>query len=426
MLDMLQRFKIPLLVEVLLGIQLAANLTLFVGCGKNPEAVPMDGQNELPILEAEFFRAQIDNWPRTVRVQGSLVPDEAVTLSARVAGRVREVYVDFGDSLAAGTTLVALEQNEFRLFVEQAESQLKQARAAVGLRDADSVSELDPLQSPPVREARAVWEESQQQVRRLRELRLQDAVSDAELEAAIAVERVSEARYASSLNSVRERMALIGVREAELGLARQNLDDTVITTPFDCHIEARLVAPGAFVQVGQPLIRIAKTSVLRFRGAIPERYVHQIAVGQPVKIRVEGVSEAVVSQVSRISPSLDEISRALSFEVLVDNNYGRLRGGLFAEADVEIDSESTTLTVPASAIVRFAGVAKLWTVVDGVTKEQVVELGRASTDRVEILRGLKAGDWVLVDASKGKRAKVKQLSGEVLINRNETTEASTH
>jgi RND family efflux transporter MFP subunit len=387
------------------------------GCVKKQDAVPVKpASTEMAEIEAEVIRAERQNWPTTVRTQGSLFADEITTVGAKVTGRVVTTPVDLGDKVAAGATLVTLDQQEYELLVQQAESQLLQVRAAVGLKPDAPVESLDPVNAPPVREARAVWEESQQQVRRLKELRQQDAVSDAEFEAAAAAERVAEARYASSLNSVRERMAQIGVRQAELDLAKQRLQDTNITAPFDCVVQNRMVAPGAFIQVGQAVANIVRTKILRFRGAMPERYVHELEIGQPVILHIDSYPEPIAVRVSRISPTLDEMSRSLIFEALVDNEAGLLRSGLFCEAEVEIDETATALVVPPSAVVRFAGVDKVWTVVDGVAREAVIQLGRTDADRIEILSGVKEGVEVLRDGTKGRAARVKPIASEVLVN----------
>ena len=397
-----------------------ACLVLFVclsGCQKKAEIVQAKTvKAELEEIEAEVLTVARQNWPTTVRTQGSLFADEITTVGAKVTGRVVTAPVDLGDQVVEGATLVTLDQQEYEVLVQQAESQLSQVRAAVGLKPDADVESLDPLNAPPVREARAVWEESQQQIRRMKELRLQDAVSDAEFESAAAAERVAEARYASSLNSVREKVAQIGVRQAELELAKQRLQDTKITAPFDCVVQNRMVAPGAFIQVGQPVANIVRTKVLRFRGTMPERYVHELEIGQSVILRIESFPDPIPVKVSRISPTLDEMSRSLIFEALVDNANGRLRSGLFCEAEVEIDDTATALVVPPSAVIRFAGVDKVWAVVDGIAKELVIQLGRTEPDRVEILSGIKEGTQVLRDGSKGRAARIKPIVSEVLVN----------
>ena len=74
-----------------------------------------------------------------------------------------------------------------------------------------------------------------------------------------------------------------------------------------------------------------------------------------------------------------------------------LRRGLFAEADIHVDPDARTLAVPKAAIHQFAGVEKVWRVVDGEAAEQTVETGRQNDAFAEILSGLLAGDVVVVE-----------------------------
>ena len=80
------------------------------------------------------FEVAVRPWPHVVRTQGTLVEDEVAQLGVKVAGRVKEVLVDFGDQVAAGQSIAKLDTEEFDLKVQQAEAQVAQARATVGLK----------------------------------------------------------------------------------------------------------------------------------------------------------------------------------------------------------------------------------------------------------------------------------------------------
>jgi RND family efflux transporter MFP subunit len=387
-------------------------IPIVVGCGHSeshaPSAKPMPDDAVTAALQAELFAVEPRTWPTIVRAQGSLIADEVTTVGAKVAGRVLEVHVDLGDEVRQGTPLITLDRREFELQVTQAEAQLSQVRAAVGLRPGDLADRLEPPNAPPSREAKAIWDEAVTQLERQRELRVRNASSEVEFDQAAAAERVAEARYASALNGVREKLALISVREAELALASQRLQEAITLAPFDGKIQNRLVAPGTFVQVGQPLVAMVRTGTLRFRGSMPERSAHRLAVGQQVTLRIESSDEPFRLEISRISPALDELSRSLLFEANVSNQDGQLRPGLFAEAELVLDPQATALVVPRSAVVQFAGTEKVWKVVDGLAREQPVRVGRRAGDAVEISSGLAPGDVIVVDGSQGRVARVDQ------------------
>ena len=348
-------------------------------------------------------------WPVVVRSQGSLVADEVAVVGTKVAGRVGEVFVDLGDFVRTGQPLVTLDQEEFRLEVEQAVAQLAQARAAVGLKPDDPVASLKPENAPPVRQEKAIWDEARAAIERAKRLLTQNAITQAELDQVEAAERVAEARYASATNSVQEKIALIGVRSAELDLARQRLQETAILAPFDGLVEQRAVAVGAYVQVGDEIATLVRTNPLRFRGTIPERHAQQLAIGDEVRLKIESVPDVEVARVSRISPAIDSQSRALLFEAIVDNKDARFRSGLFAEAEVVLDPGATAVVIPRSAVVEFAGVEKVWMVVDGKSVEQEILISARNSAAVSIAQGLAIGDRVLLDGSQGKPAIVTEV-----------------
>lgn len=380
------------------------------GCGPSH---PADAQAPAALAEplrAEVFVVQSSVYPDKVRTQGNLVADEVTVVGAKVAGRVAEVHTDVGDRVAAQDPLATLDRAEFELAVVLAQTQLVQARAALGLNADDPLERLNPQNAPPVREAQAVWDEAKLRTGRLQALLPKNAATREELDVAIAAERVAEARHASAVNGVLEKIAQIRVRGAELALAQQRLDDAVIPSPFDGQVQARHIAPGSFVQVGEPIVMLVRTSTLRFRGTMPERHAHRLAVGQEVVLNVESIQDPLTAQITRISPVVEERNRSLMFEVELPNGEHRLRSGLFAEAEVIVDPQARAIVIPPSSLVEFAGAEKVWKVIDGQATEQVVQTARRSKTAVQIVRGLEEGDVILLDALVGRSAPVTPIA----------------
>jgi RND family efflux transporter MFP subunit len=383
-------------------------LTL-AGCGQHKEPAADKAQKpaEMSVIKTAVFRIEPSGWPTIVKTQGSLTADEVTVVGAKVAGRVADVFVDLGDVATANDTLATLEQEEFKLQVALAEAQLTQARAALGLSPDDPVDKLNPVNAPPVREARAVLDEIEARVARLQQLRQKNAVTQDELALALSSQGVADARYAAALNGVREKIALIHVRAAELSVAQEQLANTTIVAPFDGLVFERHVARGTFLQAGDPVVTLVRTKTLRFRGQMPERHAHRLAIGQQVTLHFESSIEPTVAHITRISPVVDEQTRALAFEAAVDNAAGNLRTGLFAEAEVVVDPGAQSLAIPQGAVHEFAGVEKVWKIVDGVAQEQVIQTARRDPEAVEVVGGLAAGDTILTDATQGEVARVE-------------------
>ena len=114
-------------------------------------------------------------------------------------------------------------------------------------------------------------------------------------------------------------------------------------------------------------------------------------------VRLEGDPSAHSGRVARLSPSIQEQNRTLNVEAEVANPGGRLRPGSFARAEIVVEADRTAVTVPASAVVAFAGLEKVFGVKDGKSVEKRIRTGRRSGDRVEVLEGVAAGEAVVAD-----------------------------
>jgi RND family efflux transporter MFP subunit len=132
------------------------------------------------------------------------------------------------------------------------------------------------------------------------------------------------------------------------------------------------------------------------RLSIPEREAVSVALGQQVRLTVEGDGNQYQGRVARLSPAISEDNRTLMVEAEIPNAELSLRPGAFAKADVIVEADQEVVTVPADAIIAFAGIEKVLTVAEGKAVEKRVRTGRSVGEAVEITEGVSAGDRVIV------------------------------
>ena len=280
-------------------------------------------------------------------VTGTLAAEEQVVLGLKVAGRLSEIPVDLGSRVVKGQVLARLDPTDFELRVQQAEAALQQARARLGLAPDDAPERVDPEKTPLVRQARAVLEEARASRDRFEALHAQQLLSRAELDAADAAFQVADGRYQDSLDEVRNRQALLAQRTSELELARQQLQDSTLVSPFDGAVRERQATPGEYVTAGQPVVTVVRLHPLRLRLAVPERDAAGVRAGQEVRLTVEGDPAMYTGRVARLSPAIDERSRTLMVEAEVPNRDGALRPGSFATAEIVTAADEPAVLVPA-------------------------------------------------------------------------------
>ncbi|HMO84463.1 MAG TPA: efflux RND transporter periplasmic adaptor subunit, partial [Lacipirellulaceae bacterium] len=230
-------------------------------------------------------------------------------IGSKLDGRVERVHVDLGAVVRRGDPLVELDQVELRLLVAQAEAQLRQACSAIGLTPEDDETALVLENAPPVMLESALVDEARAAVARADRLRPSNAITESEYDTFVAQLKTAEARRQSATNGVREQVSLIGVRRADLALARQQLADARIVAPFDALVDARRVSPGAYVQPGQPVVSLVRVDRLRFTAGVPERHAAAIRMGQPAALRVTGIGAPIPAEISRVSPTVVQSSR---------------------------------------------------------------------------------------------------------------------
>ena len=366
-------------------------LLLSTACAESPSSNASAAERpEHTVRLAAVTEASLD---RSIVVTGDLAAKEEAVLSMRVPGRVESVAVDLGSTVAAGQTVARLETAEFTLRVGQADAALRQARARLGL-SGDGGDVVDPQQVGVVRETRAVLEEVELTLARVRTFVERGISSRAELDSAEAAFKVARSRYQDALEEVQSRQAVLSQRRSELELAREQLSAAVLQAPFAGQILARTAAPGQYCRRGRRLRPSYRLDPLRLRVEVPERVATDVKRGQTVRITVEGAG-AHTGVVVRLSPAISPDNRTLLVEAEIPNDPARLRPGALARAEIVVEPGARSLMIPLDSVVSFAGVDKVFIVEDGKTVERRVRLGRREGKLVEVQDGLARGAAVI-------------------------------
>jgi RND family efflux transporter MFP subunit len=152
---------------------------------------------------------------------------------------------------------------------------------------------------------------------------------------------------------------------------------------------------GEYLTAGTPIATLVRVHPLRLRVLVPEREGSGVRAGHAVTLTVEGDPTVYRGRVVRLSPVVQEQNRTLLVEAEVPNDRGFLRPGSFARVEIMTEVSQPVVTVPASAIIVFAGVEKVLVVRQGRTAEVRVTSGRRFGEDVEIVDGLKRGEAVV-------------------------------
>jgi RND family efflux transporter MFP subunit len=345
------------IIPALLAIAwLASGMLVVSSCEDTSQAGAANQPAPQQRIAVDVARVTEETLTRKVTGQGALFAREQATLSAEVSGTVTEIAADFGDSVKAGQILLRIDPSEYRLRVASAEAALEQVRARLNNSEANFA--------------------------RAEELRRQNAISQAEFDRLAAALHVDEADLQAA--------------EKALELAKKKLADTAVRAPFAGFVGRRKVALGEYVTPGRELYELIATDPVKVRTPVPEWLVPYGRVGMEITITVDSrPGEVFKGNVTRIAPAIEETTRTMLVEAEVPNPEGALKPGAFAHVTANL-GEAQALFVPRASVMRYAGVARVFVIENGVARAREVTTGDSLGELIEVSKGLKLGELVAV------------------------------
>jgi HlyD family secretion protein len=190
-----------------------------------------------------------------------------------------------------------------------------------------------------------------------------------------------------------------------LGNSQAQDDQLELTSPVRGRVLRVIQQSEGVVQPGTPLLEIGDPAALEIVVAVLTSDAVHIEPGARVQIERWGGDKPLPAHVRLIEPSAFTRVSALGVEeqrvnVLVDldapqAHWARLGDGYRVEARIAVWESKDTLSVPASAVFRRADSWAVFKVKDGIAKVVSIEVGERNPERVEVKRGLQAGDKVV-------------------------------
>jgi membrane fusion protein (multidrug efflux system) len=300
--------------------------------GVRPEAGP------LPVYT---FKAEPRLLRERVTATGTILAEEAIDLTAEIAGKVVEVAFEEGGRVSKGDVLVKINDSEL------------QAELARTIHRV----ELAKLQA-----------------------RRQQQLFD--------VQGTSREALDAALNEQR-------VLEAEVELIRAQLDKMQIRAPFDGVVGLRHVSVGAFLNPSARVATLQDLGTLKIEFAVAERHMNRLRTGAEVRFGVAGVPGTFPATVYAIEPRIDLATRTVRLRARAANPDNAILPGAFASVDVALGEIPDALVVPTSAIIPGLREKTLYVIENGRAQPRTVETGLRLDSEIQILSGLEPGSVVI-------------------------------
>ncbi|HUL34135.1 MAG TPA: efflux RND transporter periplasmic adaptor subunit [Candidatus Eisenbacteria bacterium] len=353
-----------------------------------------EGDAPVGVVTAGVATAHRGSIAQSLTIAGAFKPFQEIDVHAKVAGYIKEIYVDVGSHVKEGQTLAVLE-------VPELAAELAGADAAVRR----SQQEIRRSQSDLMR-AKSGHAAAHAMYQRLEGASKEKAglVAQQELDDAQAKDLEGEAQVSAAEAALSAAQQALEVAEATRKQYQALSSYTRITAPFTGVITARYADTGALIAAGTsssaqsiPMVRLAQVSKLRLVLPVPESLAAQIHLGDPVNVHVQALNKNIVGRVSRFAQSLDLQTRTMETEIDFENAKETLLPGMYAETVLQLADHQNVLTVPIEAVMQGAGQARVLTVDSrNIVEEKKVKLGLQGKSLVEVLSGLNDGDRVII------------------------------
>jgi len=344
---------------------LAAIALLCAACSKAPPPPPKPVEVATVIVQPKPTVFPEDFIAETEAIN-------AVEIRPRVGGMLVQRVPIEGEKVKAGQLLFVIDREPYIAALAQAKAGLAQSEAALV--------------------------QSQRDLERAESLSKLDAVSQQELDAAVAKNKANQA-------SIEAGQA--AVRAAEL-----NLGYTTILSPIDGVVGRAQLRQGGMVTANSTLLTtiyqtdrmyvnfsISEQRMLLFQRELGRAPNQDASKPPPFRLFLaDGSLYPQIPKLNFIDPAVDTRTGTLAMRLEVDNPQQLLHAGQFARVQVSQQQDPNAIVLPQRAVLDQQGQNFVWIVdADGKAQQREVHMGLRLGGDWQVQQGLKAGDVVIVD-----------------------------
>lgn len=317
---------------------------LLAGCGaaaKEHTAAPAPAAPQAVPVDGAVIRP--GSLKEELEVTGTLVANQQVDIVSELTRKLVRVNVKEGNFVKAGTLLFQLD-------------------------DADLQAQLERLHQ-------------QEKLAILNEERLRDLIKH---------EAVVQQDYDQAFTNLK-------VLQAQIAELQVTIAKTHIKAPFDGQVGIIHAYPGAVVSVNTVLTHIEDNSVVKVEFSIPEKYASVITPGSAQPFTVASGAKQYTARVVARESKLDQNTRTLLVRAVSDNPGRVLLPGQSARLNLSLHESANALQVPSQALMPSSQGYSVFVAKNNKVQITPVEIGQRGPYTVEVLKGLQAGDTVVVN-----------------------------
>ncbi|HEY8462930.1 MAG TPA: efflux RND transporter periplasmic adaptor subunit [Bacillota bacterium] len=322
----------------------------------------------------------------SIILNGTVKPVQEAEISARVSGKVTQIYFELGQQVKKGDVLFKLDDHDLRLELQQTEAALKVIQTSL---------------SSSLVTAETNYLDAKRQYERLKRLYDKQIGSKQELELAESAYKVAEENYKSAKlaeqSGTTNAKAQLEKARLAYDVAKTQLDYTVVRAPISGTIATKDIKIGQYVSSSTTVATIVDLSSLLVETDVPEDKINQLHVGDQVEVSVKAVSnQPLAGKISAIAPAVNNTTLNYPVKVRVPNQQNRLKSGMFATVKFNLNQAEQVLAIPIASLGEEDGRKFVYTINKGIAAKKFIKTGISDSKMVQVTAGLSEEDQVVV------------------------------
>jgi RND family efflux transporter MFP subunit len=314
---------------------------------------------------------------------GYVVAQRKAAVASKATGRVEWLGVTEGSRVKAGEVIARLENADVSATMEQASANVRVATANLQQAQAELV------------EARAAYN-------RNRELIARGFISPSTYD-------IAEARYQKAQAVVGSSKASVSAAEANYRAARVAVEHTLIRAPFDGVVLTKsanigdVVTPfSSALDAKGAVVTMADMNTLEVEADVSESNLAKVDLDQPCEIQLDALPDIRLrGTVQRIVPTVDRAKATVLVKIRFVDHDPRVLPEMsakvaFLEKEMPASQRAARTVVQPATVVQRDGQSVVFVIKEGKAVETTVETGERIGDMVEVLKGPKAGEKVIL------------------------------
>jgi HlyD family secretion protein len=308
-----------------------------------------------------------------IAYRGKLVPTKEVQLAFRRSGRIAQIVVEEGSTVASGERLATLDAADLRASLTAADAQIDEASALLRELIAGPRTETIRAAEAEVQRLQASVRLAEVSYARQQQLYEQSVGSGQafdearfgldQQQAALAVakERLAELQAGTRDEQIESQKARLAALQANRDLLQVQLADTEIVAPFAGQIAKRTLDEGAIVGPDTPVLRLIQIEPLEAHFGLSPSDALRLPPGTKVQIQCQ--QQVLPGMVSRCEPELDPLTHTQKVVVTLESPQGASRppephavvvtaGQTVSLLLPSVSSDGSGYWVPATALTR--------------------------------------------------------------------------